>query len=199
MEIALGTQKSSLCSKWSRKIERDVLKVWLNRYSHLLQPINNIFNATVQIACDKRFFARLERYWTFGASIWVILCWMFLVFQGNRFRFSVYRLSKAVFIWVSSFHSIVLKIEKVNTKVTNRECLHGNTIVLFNPPFHRNDVRTIYRNLRHIVLWWICLLLHLIFCVNVDQILETGIFDVLKFFASRQRIELQIEQLFRRN
>jgi hypothetical protein len=45
-----------LCSK-IETIDRNLSKFCLKRLSHLSQPINNIFNATDQIACDKRFFA----------------------------------------------------------------------------------------------------------------------------------------------
>jgi hypothetical protein len=68
-EIVCSTKKYCLCSKWTKKIDRNV------SIFSLLQH----FYATVQIACDKRFFTSLERYWTFDASIWEILCWMFLV------------------------------------------------------------------------------------------------------------------------
>jgi hypothetical protein len=62
-------------TKRSETIDRNVSNTYLDRFNHLSQLINNIFNAAIQIACDKRFFAHV----TFGASIWEILCWVFLV------------------------------------------------------------------------------------------------------------------------
>jgi hypothetical protein len=75
----LTAQKKWYVRQAFETIDRIVSTFCRNRFSHLSQPINYIFYATVQIDCDKRLYTRLKCYWTFDASIWIILCWVFLV------------------------------------------------------------------------------------------------------------------------
>jgi hypothetical protein len=46
-----------LCSKRSKTIDRNVLNVCLNRFSHLSQPIINILSATFLVASDFLVFS----------------------------------------------------------------------------------------------------------------------------------------------
>jgi hypothetical protein len=48
---SFAAHNNLVCAPSDRKIDRNVSNFCLNRFKHLSQPINNIFNATCQIAC----------------------------------------------------------------------------------------------------------------------------------------------------
>jgi hypothetical protein len=97
---SFAAQIIGLCSKRSKTIDRNVSNFCLNRFSHLSQPNNNIFNATVQIASDlKRLSRTILNNWC--------------KYLGNPFIISVYKWNE-----VAKGHSKCLKRQWRKTIVT---------------------------------------------------------------------------------